>query len=116
MAIEKYDADLSALMKTCEEMKKLYSGILVILDLLFLYLIVKDGWSPVPVMSARPSSTICHLISTSYTFILRPIVHKVTSFAPGVLEGFHKSHIVHVMYSLYQWPHYLKLSTADLLF
>lgn len=29
MAIEKYNADLSALMKTCEEMKKLYSDILV---------------------------------------------------------------------------------------
>ncbi|XP_030589439.1 formin-like protein 13 [Archocentrus centrarchus] len=29
MTIEKYDADLSALTKTCEEMKKLYSGILV---------------------------------------------------------------------------------------
>lgn len=38
MAIEKYNTDLSALTKTCEEMKKLYSVILVILELLFQYL------------------------------------------------------------------------------
>lgn len=38
MAIEKYNMDLSALTKTCEEMKKLYSVILVILELLFQYL------------------------------------------------------------------------------
>lgn len=38
MAIEKYNTDLLALTKTCEEMKKLYSVILVILELLFQYL------------------------------------------------------------------------------
>lgn len=38
MAIEKYNTDLSALTKTCEEMKKLYSVMLVSLDLLFQYL------------------------------------------------------------------------------
>lgn len=37
-AIEKYNTDLSSLTKKCEEMKKLYSAILVILELLFQYL------------------------------------------------------------------------------
>lgn len=37
-AIEKYNTDLSALAKTCEEMKKLYSVILVTHELLFQYL------------------------------------------------------------------------------
>lgn len=46
LAIEKYNSDLSALTKTCEEMKKLYSVILVILQLLFQYLFLhsfRDG-------------------------------------------------------------------------
>ena len=46
-AIETYDSTLAALTKTCEEMKKLYSVILVIPELLQQYLFCTapgDGW------------------------------------------------------------------------
>lgn len=40
MAIERYETDLSQLTKRCEEMRKLYTDILVIPELLFQYLVL----------------------------------------------------------------------------